>query len=569
MNSMMKIPVAVSYGRVSTAMQMMGDGVRRQDDLAEKWCAKRGIPLLAENILKDEGVSAFRGKNIKQGALGKFLELAQAGKFAVGSWLLVESIDRLSRQEPLKTLATVIFQLLEAGIIIVTLNDDKEYKHPIDPSDVFLLVAVAIRANEESETKRKRNVAAWKHKREVARAGGKKLTSISPAWLTPWENRMGFDVIPERVEIVKRIFRMSGDGMGIHVITKTLNREGIPAFGRASSWHIHTVNTILKNRAVIGEFQMKVRTHGEGGKGKANDGEIVKGYYPAIMTEADFFGSMANRARRKGEARGRKGVKFSNLFTGLAFCSECGGKMHMRQYSTYRGKNEETNKRNRESKILFCSETLNGMCRQKAWKYQEFEKSFLSFVREVDLETVIKGGTGSRIETINGTLQQLDGEKQDIDSKVEKLIEFDDDIPMVAIKAKLAKLQVRLDEIAALVERLNQERVEILESRRSSAIVDFNGFPDNLSDAELYLVRNKAAEHIRGVVESIHMERLVRVTDTKTYTDAHYLVRFKGGASRVIYPDNSDAENAYSVMDFDFVAGQKNWPASQRIGVTG
>ncbi|BCG79895.1 site-specific recombinase [Mesorhizobium sp. 113-3-3] len=570
----MKIPSAYSYIRWSSDIQADGDSNRRQTELAGKWCEQKGIQLAPENILKDEGISAFRGKNLSEGSLGGFLASVKAGKIEPGSYLLVESVDRLSRQEPLKTLAMVIFQLLEADIVIVTLDTGKEYRNPINPADVFLLVATAIRANEESETKRKRNVAAWKNKRDQARSGGKKLTKICPAWMYLNETRDAYILIPSRVAIVQRIYRMSMDGLGIHKITQTLNRERVEPFnggGKASKnprkqWAVSSVNSILQNRAVFGEFQMKIRTHEVGTRGKANDGEPIQGYYPVIITEGEYNASAAIRNNRRTAATGRKGETHSNLFTGMAFCSECGGKMHQRRLGTYKSKNPEVTERYRNTKILYCSETVNGNCTSKSWDYTNFENSFLTFMRtEVDVETIINGGTDNQIERVNGELQQLEGERQVIESKVSDLLELDGSTPMASIKAKLAKHDERLQWIIKRAEHLNRERAVIVESRRAAKVVEFKGFPTDISATELYDMRAKTAQQIRSVVERVELYRpnlakrvnqagiqppMTKESDSRV--DRNYMVRFKGGAARLIYPDGGDAFESFIVKNMGF-----------------
>ncbi len=52
-----------------------------------------------ELTLHDKGISAFKGLNVEQGALGEFLKAVEEGKVNKGSYLLVESLDRLSREK--------------------------------------------------------------------------------------------------------------------------------------------------------------------------------------------------------------------------------------------------------------------------------------------------------------------------------------------------------------------------------------------------------------------------------------------------------------------------------------
>ena len=94
----MSKPRAYSYLRFSTPDQSRGDSFRRQADKARKFAAQNDLEL-SEDSYQDLGVSAYRGRNIVEGQLGKFLEAVESGKIKRGSYLLVESLDRLSREK--------------------------------------------------------------------------------------------------------------------------------------------------------------------------------------------------------------------------------------------------------------------------------------------------------------------------------------------------------------------------------------------------------------------------------------------------------------------------------------
>src|SRR5438128_1281383 len=91
-----RVPAVYSYTRFSTGEQRKGTGQQRQDKLAAEWCIARGFAL-ATNY-SDLGVSAFKGKNATHGALARFLACVESGVVTRGSVLIVESLDRLSRQ---------------------------------------------------------------------------------------------------------------------------------------------------------------------------------------------------------------------------------------------------------------------------------------------------------------------------------------------------------------------------------------------------------------------------------------------------------------------------------------
>jgi DNA invertase Pin-like site-specific DNA recombinase len=92
-------PKAYSYTRFSTPEQARGDSSTRQALAARRWAEGRGVELDAELTFRDEGVTAYDGSNVERGALGAFLKAVYCGDVAKGSWLLVESLDRISRQK--------------------------------------------------------------------------------------------------------------------------------------------------------------------------------------------------------------------------------------------------------------------------------------------------------------------------------------------------------------------------------------------------------------------------------------------------------------------------------------
>ena len=97
-------PKAYSYLRFSTPEQMQGDSFRRQTEAARQYAEDHGLDLDESLTFKDLGVSAFRGKNVVEGALGQFIAAVDSGKVKPGSYLLVENLDRLSRDRIMSAL---------------------------------------------------------------------------------------------------------------------------------------------------------------------------------------------------------------------------------------------------------------------------------------------------------------------------------------------------------------------------------------------------------------------------------------------------------------------------------
>ena len=276
---------AYSYIRFSTPEQSKGDSLRRQTELSEKYAKEHGLILDKSLKLTDLGLSAFDMSNITKGALGKFLELVNQGKIEKGSYLLVESLDRLSRAEILDALG-IFTSIINAGITIVTLKDNLKYsKDSINKNWANLIVSLAImnRASEESSTKRFRGRAAWDNKR--ANITKKRLTARCPYWLKPKTGDNGFEIIPERGKIVKKIFEMAKNGMGNHTITIRLNQENVPTFSsKTDGWQPSYIQKLFENKAIYGEFQMNTQRDGE----IKSVSQPIENYYPAVLSKEEW-----------------------------------------------------------------------------------------------------------------------------------------------------------------------------------------------------------------------------------------------------------------------------------------
>jgi DNA invertase Pin-like site-specific DNA recombinase len=88
---------AYSYLRFSTPDQQQGDSFRRHTKLAKVYATQHGLELDDQLTFQDLGISAFRSQNAKTRALRSFLEAVESGAIEPGSYLLVESLDRISR----------------------------------------------------------------------------------------------------------------------------------------------------------------------------------------------------------------------------------------------------------------------------------------------------------------------------------------------------------------------------------------------------------------------------------------------------------------------------------------
>src|SRR5262252_2447747 len=192
------VTVAFSYLRFSDPVQSDGDSVRRQTDLRSRWLDRHPDVRLDTTVkLADEGVSAYRGRHRTnpRHALAQFLDLVNRGRIPTGSILLIENMDRLSREKPVVA-SHLLTGILLAGIRIIQLAPDEI--ELTEDSDLFTLFrgqhSQSV-GHQESTKKEFRNGEAWAAKKEAARSGKPQprlphgtlegtmlLTRMLPAW---------------------------------------------------------------------------------------------------------------------------------------------------------------------------------------------------------------------------------------------------------------------------------------------------------------------------------------------------------------------------------------------------
>lgn len=315
---------AFSYIRFSTAKQELGDSLRRQTKLAEDY-AKAHDLVLDTHSYRDLGISAFKGRNAVEGALGTFLQALDMGIIRPGAYLLIESLDRLSRNDVDEALQ-LFLDIVRKGIILVTLSDGMVYsKASLKENWTKFIIALAVmsRANEEMSTKSKRIKESWEGKRNA----GVVMTSMAPAWLETHIERTvdekgkpqvtrSFSLIKAKADIVRKVFKFAATGLGSPSIARKLNEEGIPTVaGKAKEWSSSLVSMLLKNRTVIGTLSPK-------------GADPIEGYYPEIVKKEVFYLAQQMRTSRQATGAGHKRENVSNLLSGISFC-ECGRRMRM------------------------------------------------------------------------------------------------------------------------------------------------------------------------------------------------------------------------------------------------
>jgi DNA invertase Pin-like site-specific DNA recombinase len=330
---------AFSYVRFSTAEQSKGDSRRRQEQTAIDYAERHNLDLDETLRFEDLGVSAYRGKNAVEGELRTFIDAVKQGIVPQGSVLLVESLDRISRLAPLDAV-NLLDEITRTGVGVATLSDGKVYERDSlrqSTLDLMTAIMVAARSNEESQRKSERLRKVWAEKNN--RAKGEVITRTCVAWVNPNKEKVGprerpsgFVLIPERAKIVKWIYAQTLKGVGVNKLAEMLNKKGVETWGKgkkkADFWRASYIQKILANPAVIGDLHAHMREEEPGTRTmrRRPTGDVIKAYYPRVISPSDFAKVQRQRSNNAGRNRA-KGGTISNLLAGIGRCHKCGGTM--------------------------------------------------------------------------------------------------------------------------------------------------------------------------------------------------------------------------------------------------
>lgn len=420
-------PKAFSYIRFSSPEQAKGDSYRRQRAMAEKYCAEHDLELASsrEYTFLDKGRSAYKARHLDdEGQLRRFLDLVESGAIERGSYLLVESLDRLSR-EKVSTALPRFMDLLNSGIRVVTLSDSRLYTEDFNELDLIISIVHMSRAHNESSMKADRLSAAWNEKKRRARSEKKPLGRACPAWLELVDNT--YQPIPERVAVVQRIFDLAIKGYGQAIIPRMLNEAGVPVFGsrnrnHAQAWGNSSVSKLLGNRALLGEYQP---THIVDGV-RINDGEPVTGFFPAVVPEEMFYQAQAARAERRVYKAGNQSARF-NVLQGIIKCSRCGDAMHL------------VNKGRPPKGFTYiqCHSKRKGVCDNGYARVERVEQVIREVLAKVDSLSLVQANQSE----ISRALATANGKLQDTTQRYETTIELLNQNPSAALAAIVARLE--------------------------------------------------------------------------------------------------------------------------------
>lgn len=349
------------YVRVSTEEQAQeGYSIRAQEQKLKDYARIKDWGVY--NIYADEGIS---GKNIvERPAINSLIEDIKNGKV---NNVLVFKIDRLTRNTA--DLITLINLFNEYDCAFNSLSESIDTK---TASGRMFVKIIGIFAEFERENIIERTKIGFERKvRE-----GYTLATRVPSY--------GYDrKIGEKIQtineaeaiIVREVFDMfTNQHLSFLEISDILNERKIPTKENAV-WHSRTIKNMLTNCNYVGKVRYATRDekrHFE-----------TEGVHEPIISQ-ELYEETQNLIKKIKTKSYTKRPKEENYFSGVLFCSKCGGRLVT--HGSYR-KNDKGEMIGSNS--YRCSNYIKHTCQASNISHNRVERAFIDYINNIEDFTII------------------------------------------------------------------------------------------------------------------------------------------------------------------------------------
>ncbi|MCG9709152.1 recombinase family protein [Pseudoalteromonas sp. Isolate3] len=294
------------YQRFSSQAQEGNSSLYRQGEAQREWLRSHPNCVVVElegKPLIDAGVSAFSGKHLSSGSLGRLVAAIESKVVPKGSIILVEHFSRLSRMTITET-EKLLDKIWDHDVSIVTARDQSVYS-PSKRNDLatrMRLIVEIDKAHSDSKWRSEKVKSSWSRREYNA-----KENKIPPKMRMPfWLDQKG--KLNEYADVVRDIFKLHAEGLGQVLIERAL-REKYGKIKPLKNINPTKIIRIIQNPKCIGlVYNEKL--------------------YESVVSDKDFYNS-----QRICKERLFTSVRPDRKWPlhGLVKCGHCGSGMSIQQ----------------------------------------------------------------------------------------------------------------------------------------------------------------------------------------------------------------------------------------------
>lgn len=355
-----------AYTRVSTKSQANSDrlGLVRQNTNLKNWLEASGYNLSKLYVETKSGKTAKDRKELQQ-----LLSDIRGQSNVV---VYIDSIDRLSRQQPIDALK-IINEIRDQGAELFDQETKQTYGANIDISQLIMLILKLQAANDFIGALSYKSKSNYELKYKAIRNGEIVRLNNIPQWVEWSGDRY---TVNDMAQHIAHIARMYINGYGYVQLIKYLTDNGVKTL-QGGKWLVSTVKGILRNPALYGVLNIK------------KENIWIEGYYPALISESEYL-ELQSIIDSKQSKRVYS-VKQNHLLNGLCLCGYCGAKMSRKTYNRTR-----TNGAKYKYVVYVCPHRQSGQCLNNVMHNAEILES--SVLDSFDWDRIRSELSGTRVD---------------------------------------------------------------------------------------------------------------------------------------------------------------------------
>jgi len=264
--------------------------------------------------------------------------------------------------------------------------------------------------------------------------------------------------------IVKRIFKMSLDNIGIKEIAKTLNNEGLKT-NKDKPWGNTTIAYILKNEIYTGTLVWNKKSKDKFKINKPDEIVRVENSHPAIIEKQVFHTVQKLISKRSPKFIHPRRINSDYVLSGFIYCGKCGLKMV--------GASAKSGKHF----YYACQNYIKrgkDICDMRLVNKEDIESLVINKIKENVLTEE------NLMELLNIVLDEMNKNKDDSKERLEAI-----NLQLEALRERLGRLynsletgKLDLDDLAPRIKELKSD-IHNLEIKRNE-IIDDSGQPKSI-----------------------------------------------------------------------------------------
>ena len=463
-NDMVADKITALYCRLSNEDKLTGESnsISNQKDILLKYAKQNHF--LNPKFYVDDGYS---GTNFERPGFQQMIDDITDGKI---STVITKDLSRFGRNSTMVGMYTnVTFRKYNVRYIAV--NDNYDTIDPYSIENDFAGIRNWFNEFYARDTSRKIR-SAFKAKGER----GEPLGVIPPyGYRKDPEDSKKWIVDEEAAEVIKKMFRLTMEGLGPGQIAKRLTEEKIktiaahkistgivtPHHSKPTNhkWNSSAVISILERKEYTGCIvNFKTSNHSMWGKRTVYNDEkdqmVFENHHEAIIDDETFAKVQELRKKRYR----RNNYEKPSIFTGLMYCNDCGRRMYFSSAKNW--------KRREDSFVCGSSRSYKRVCSAH-------------YIRDVVLEKIV----WEHIQKVVGLVSHFEDYFR---SCMSERLEVQTKESIAMLSKKKEKDETRLEELYHLYMRLYEDNV--------------NG---KINDSKFAMMANKYEEEELGLKEAI------------------------------------------------------------------